>query len=214
MRLGDFFLLKHLDDGHPLANWLVHRNLARQYDFMNTSFQLWQAQGKPKVSLTFLGELNLYAVHHLSPRPGVFRYKFEYNVAINGSAHQPPPYQEVEAWMADFLINLHKLYETGTAIRAAAYALWRMNWIHPFAQGNGRTSRALCYFLLCQRYNVWFPGTPLHELIRQNRDEYCELLRDADKTVDLHHMADLSKIDDFLERLMSKQINSVLDQRS
>ncbi|MGH7294224.1 MAG: Fic family protein, partial [Polyangiaceae bacterium] len=28
------------------------------------------------------------------------------------------------------------------AINAAAYALWRFNWIHPFAGGNGRTARA------------------------------------------------------------------------
>ena len=205
-------MLAHLEDAHLMANWLGQRNLARQYDFMNTSFLLWQSQGKPKVSLAFLSELNFYAVHHLSPRPGVFRNKFSYNVAINGSDHKPPPYEEVEAWMADFLVNLHKLYDTGTPIRVASYALWRLNWIHPFAQGNGRSSRALCYFLLCQRYNVWFPGTPVHELIRQNREEYCELLRAADKTVDSDHMADLSKIDEFLERLMSQQITAVTEK--
>jgi hypothetical protein len=28
----------------------------------------------------------------------------------------------------------------------AAYGLWRLNWIHPFVEGNGRTARAVCYF--------------------------------------------------------------------
>lgn len=207
-------MLEHLSDQHPLANWLGHRNLARQYDFMNTSFLLWREQGKPKVSLTFLCELNLYAVQHLSPRPGEFRYKFDYNVIITGTDHKPPPFQEVESWMADFLINLHYLHDHESAIRTAAYALWRLNWIHPFAQGNGRSSRALCYFLLCQRYDLWFPGTPVHELIKQNRDEYCELLRQADKTVDANHMADLSKIEEFLERLMAEQISSVIQKKN
>ena len=206
-------LLAYLEDRHPLANWLGQRNLARQYDFMSTSFVLWQTQSKPRISLDFLSELNLYAVHHLSPSPGIYRHKIDYNVKINGSDHQPPPHDEVEAWMADFLIKLHHLYENDTPVRTASYALWRLNWVHPFPQGNGRSSRALCYFLLCQRYNLWFPGTPLHELIRQNRPEYCELLRQADKTVDSENMADLSKMDEFLERLMTEQISSVAERQ-
>lgn len=192
-----------------MANWLGQRNLARQYDFMNTSFILWQAHDRPKVSLDFLSELNFYAVHHLSPQPGVLRSKFNYNVKINGSDHVPPPYQEVEAWMADFLLKLHSMYDSELPISVAAYALWRLNWIHPFAQGNGRSSRALCYFLICQRYDTWFPGTPLHELIRLNRQEYCDLLKEADKTVNSENMADLQPIVNFLERLMTQQINSV-----
>lgn len=192
-----------------MANWLGQRNLARQYDFMNTSFLLWQSHQRPKVSLAFLKELNFYAVHHLSPHPGEFRHLIKYNVAINGSQHKPPAYGEVEAWMADFLVNLHKLYDNSTPLKLAAYALWRLNWIHPFAQGNGRSSRALCYFLICQKYDMWFPGTPMHELIRQNRDEYCDLLSAADKTIDASNIADLGAIEAFLERLMAEQINSV-----
>jgi len=30
-------------------------------------------------------------------------------------------------------------------LHLAAYTLWRMNWIHPFVDGNGRTSRAVSY---------------------------------------------------------------------
>lgn len=55
---------------------------------------------------------------------------------------------------------------------------------------------------------MWFPGTPVHELIRRNRDEYCELLREADKSVNGNNMADLTNMDEFLERLMTEQINS------
>src|ERR1035441_3363387 len=40
----------------------------------------------------------------------------------------------------------------------AAYALWRLNWIHPFVEGNGRTARAACYYLLCMRQNKLLLG--------------------------------------------------------
>ncbi len=38
----------------------------------------------------------------------------------------------------------------------AAYALWRLNWIHPFIEGNGRTARAACYYLICMKYGKLF----------------------------------------------------------
>jgi fido (protein-threonine AMPylation protein) len=33
-------------------------------------------------------------------------------------------------------------------VHLAAYALWRLGWIHPFHDGNGRTARALAYAVL------------------------------------------------------------------
>jgi len=105
---------------------------------------------------------------------------------------------------------LHYMYENEAPSRTAAYALWRLNWIHPFCQGNGRTSRALAYFVLCLKYEKWFPGAPVHELIRRDRDEYCWLLTQTDKTVDGDNMADLGPIQLFLERLFEEQINSVV----
>ncbi|HET9282483.1 MAG TPA: Fic family protein [Candidatus Angelobacter sp.] len=46
-----------------------------------------------------------------------------------------------------------------SAIHLAAYVIWRLNWIHPFADGNGRTSRALSYLVLCTRLGERLPGT-------------------------------------------------------
>ena len=40
----------------------------------------------------------------------------------------------------------------------AAYALWRLNWIHPFVEGNGRTARAACYYLICMKAGRLLPG--------------------------------------------------------
>lgn len=202
---GICFLLKYLEDAHPLATWLTHRNLARQYDFMNTAFVLWQAQDRPLITEVFVKELNLYAAHHLSRCAGDYRDAISYNVRISDTDHVPPDYSEVRDLMADFMENLTKLYRDQSPY-TAAYALWRLNWIHPFAQGNGRTSRALSYFILCQLYDKWFPGTIVPEQIRANRDRYCELLRDADKSVGSDGMPNLAPITSFLDGLLEQQI--------
>jgi Fic family protein len=38
-----------------------------------------------------------------------------------------------------------------STVHLAAYVLWKMNWIHPFADGNGRTARAVSYVVLSIR---------------------------------------------------------------
>jgi Fic family protein len=46
-----------------------------------------------------------------------------------------------------------------SALHLAAYVLWRINWIHPFADGNGRTARAVSYILLSIKLDSLLPGT-------------------------------------------------------
>ena len=44
------------------------------------------------------------------------------------------------------------------AVHLAAYVLWRLKWIHPFADGNGRTARAVSYVVLCLKMDSILPG--------------------------------------------------------
>jgi Fic family protein len=44
-----------------------------------------------------------------------------------------------------------------SALERAAYAQWRFNWIHPFAGGNGRASRALTYLIVCMNEERMLP---------------------------------------------------------
>ena len=49
----------------------------------------------------------------------------------------------------------HVNARTGDAHHGAAYVLWRLNWIHPFApDGNGRTARAVAMIVLFSRLGV------------------------------------------------------------
>jgi Fic family protein len=67
-------------------------------------------------------------------------------VKIHGSLHQPPE----AAFVADEVQSLCEYVNENwnlSAAHLAAYVLWKMNWIHPFADGNGRThGRSLMSF--------------------------------------------------------------------
>lgn len=82
-----------------------------------------------------------------------------------------------------------------------------MNWIHPFVEGNGRTARAACYYLICMRYGGLLPGNKIvPERIRENRQPYYDALADADR-----HWADghfnVSILADYLQGLLIAQLS-------
>ncbi len=69
--------------------------------------------------------------------------------------------------------NLH----TRTAFHLSAYVMWRHNWIHPFADGNGRTSRVLSYIVLSIATGYVLPGIPaIPEQIQKDRSGYFTAL--------------------------------------
>ena len=71
-----------------------------------------------------------------------------------------------------------------SVIYIGTYAIWRLNWIHPFENGNGRTSRLFSYFLMNMKVGHVFPGKPGFLLPEQlggkRRDEYVQNLQLAD----------------------------------
>jgi Fic family protein len=102
-------------------------------------------------------------------------------VTIGGSRHQPP-----EAAFAADEIQMMCEYVNGnwaskSAAHLAAYVLWKMNWIHPFADGNGRTARAISYFVLSTKLDSLLPGTPtIPEQIATDKRPYYGALEVAD----------------------------------
>lgn len=171
---------------------------------------MWRYQNKPALTHEFLKELNFYAVHMLSPAPGAFRHEVKINVNIKNTPHTPPKWGQVPDLLEGFFDELQKLTADDKVFEAAAYALWRLNWIHPFAQGNGRTSRALSYFILCQHYELWLPGrTILPELIKRHNNQYYKLLQAADSSHTSGSNDGLNAIAVFLEELLYEQLSSV-----
>ena len=59
--------------------------------------------------------------------------------------------------------------------------MWRLNWIHPFDDGNGRTSRIVSYVVLMIRSGFILPGTPaIPDQIVLDRSGYFRALDEAD----------------------------------
>jgi len=199
-------MLLAITDGHRLEPAIKHQNLARQYDFMQTAFLLWVDQSRPQISHVFLKDLNFYAAHNLSNSPGQYRDLLEEDVTVGN--HIPPKWSEVSGHMDSFIKFLENNFYVLEPLRLSAFALWRLNWIHPFCQGNGRTARAVSYFIICQKLDKWFPGKViLPELIRQNRDEYCKLLMDADNNMDSSGNTNLDPLILFINRLLKHQLS-------
>jgi Fic family protein len=92
----------------------------------------------------------------------------------------------------------------------SAYAMWRVNWIHPFFGGNGRTARAFSYLILCLKLGFAPPteGTTIPELIEQDRAPYARALRSADVAWDSGRL-DVSDMEELISSLLAKQLATI-----
>lgn len=102
-------------------------------------------------------QLQSIAVNGLVTNPGQWRNG---PVGITKSAHVPPGPHLVEHLVQEMCDYVNDNFHEKTALHLAAYVMWRLNWIHPFSDGNGRTSRAASYIVLCSHIKVLLPGTP------------------------------------------------------
>ncbi len=103
---------------------------------------------------------------------GVYRNA---NVIITGTTHQPPDALEVPHKMRE-LIDWLKVNQTRFHIVEIASLLHhRLVHIHPFFDGNGRTSRLLMNVILMQN------GFPLTIILKNDRKKYYRVLAQADK---------------------------------
>jgi len=124
--------------------------------------------------------------------------------------YQPPPHTDVPQLMEDFFVELQTTWATGDALDAAAFALWRVNWIHPFKNGNGRTARSFAYCCLCARLGVVLPGSPtVIDQIMTTRPDYEAAIRVGDKAAAKNNGRDLTAMRTYLDRLLQNQIASV-----
>jgi len=95
-------------------------------------------------------------------------------------------------------------------VHLCSYLLWRCNWIHPFRNGNGRTTRGLAYlaFLLRLRYEPG--GSPSFiEMIGDDKSLYYSSLDDADAAW-RDGRIDVSSMEKKASELLSKQLVKTL----
>ena len=63
-------------------------------------------------------------------------------VFIEGTTHEPPEASDVAEHVEELCDYVNQAWAASSALHLAAYVMWKVNWIHPFSGGNGRTSNA------------------------------------------------------------------------
>jgi Fic family protein len=137
----------------------------------------------PQFSFTedCMKRLHEVAMHKLLKEPGEYR---QGPVHITNSPHVPPPWVEVRGHMAGLCQYVNANWNSANLVHLCAYVLWRLNWIHPFPNGNGRTSRAASYMVLQVKHGSILPSR--NSIIAQivaNPAPYYAALRHADDVV-------------------------------
>lgn len=182
---------------------LLERNLVRQYDLLANCIEIGLKQGPFSLDNYVLWSLNHVAVANISQFGGRFREE-----PIYVGSHIPPHFKDVPDLMDRFVSFIHENWDNLTPTQMAAYGLWRLNWIHPFIEGNGRTARAVCYYLLCTKYGGLLRGDRIvPERIRDNRAPYYAALKAADKAWD-HGNLDVSELEEYLASLLEQQLSN------
>lgn len=182
---------------------LLERNLIRQYDLLANCIEIGLKQGPFAIDNYVLWALNHAAVANISQFGGRFREE-----PIYVGDHIPPRFQDVPDLMDRFISFIHENWDNLSPTQLAAYGLWRLNWIHPFIEGNGRTARAVCYYLLCSKYGGLLSGDKIvPERIRENRQPYYAALKAADRAWEEGNL-NVSELEAYLADLLDKQLSN------
>jgi Fic family protein len=189
------------------------RNGLRQFDSVRATIEdfIPPSEKKFKLRSSLILSLHNDALEGISSYAGNFRPG---DVQISGSSHSPVKKHLVAGLVEELCDYVNENWRNKTALHLAAYVMWRLNWIHPFEDGNGRTSRAVSYVVLNIKIGYLLPGVnTIPEQIVLNREPYFEALEAADAAWK-ENILDLTKLELLLEALLSRQLLSVLENAS
>jgi hypothetical protein len=190
-------------EDHPIYQSLEIENVNRQYSFIQSLVKASIASGTPFVSTNIMKALNFHAIACLHSYAGEFR---PCQVVVGD--YEPPAHYRVQALMDDFVNSVNRDWERSDSIALASFVLWRLNHIHPFINGNGRTARAICYFVLCVKAGGLLPGTTiLPELLRTERARYVAALQAVDASLK-NGGPDLAELHTLMSELVHRQLQS------
>lgn len=182
-------------------------NGVEQIDYITYLIQELKIQ---QVRESHIIELHKQAIQNIYPCGGQYRDAVR-KVTIEGSAHRVPHESLVPSLVRDFIGWINRNQGNKSALERAAYSLWRLNWIHPFAGGNGRTARALTYLILCMDMGMMLPGAPsVPTLLYGRRIDYVDALRAADAGEKDESEPDLSKMTELLQDVVTRQLASAI----
>lgn len=188
-------------DNPELFARIQQQNLLRQYDLLTNCIEIGCEKGVDAFDHSTIWALNHAAVANIVQFGGRYREQ-----PIYVGNHIPPHFDRVPNLMDQFFSFIYENWYILNPTLLPAYALWRLNWIHPFVEGNGRTARAACYYLICLRHGGLLPGSKIvPERIRDDRTPYYAALRSADRAWADGNL-DVSELAEYLQKLLKAQV--------
>lgn len=185
------------------------RNALRQFDAtVELITEGIQAGPDFKIRPSTILDLNRIAVEETIEHAGIFR---PHPMTITNSPHEPPLPRDVPKLVEDLCDYVNDNWNK-PAVHLAAYVMWRVNWIHPFMDGNGRTARAFSYAVLCIRLGYQLPGTlTIPRQIADEKGPYYDALEAADQAFENGDI-DLGQMEKLLADKLAAQLLDVHDQ--
>ena len=172
------------DESHPVYQMVAASNYTRHLDFLHSMIESAVDSQRHWLSESLIRALNFHAIVALHNEAGQYRSSEVKVRDDNGNViFEPPPHFLAVPLMTELVNEVNWLWGELDSVNLAAYALWRINYLHPFVNGNGRTARAVCYFILCVKAGGRLPGrVALPQLLRETkRQEYVDALKRADQ---------------------------------
>lgn len=152
--------------------------------------------------------LNRAAVESIEATAGAFRTG---RMEIFGSKHEPPRGADVAELVEELCDYVNDNWAVASAAHLSAYVMWRINWIHPFEDGNGRTARAASYLVLCIKTGGALPGAKtIPERISASKNPYYHALEKADKAYARDRSIDVSELEGIIVSALAAQLADVV----
>lgn len=140
-------------------------------------------------SINALLQAHRILMNDLSKESGIFRNGGVGIFAGDHLVHMAPPANHVPHLIQD-LFSWAKEAEVHPLIKSCVFH-YEFEFIHPFADGNGRMGR-MWQTLLLYKWKPLFGWLPIETLIRERQDEYYKVLGECD------HRADSGQFVEFL----------------
>ncbi len=182
--------------GKPLKDHLEATNHKEALDF------LYELVGHEK-NVTFSEHL-MKSLHQLVTQGIEKDWAGRYRnapVRITGTPHQPPDAMDVPPLMHDLVKWVGDQQGKMHVVELAAILQHKFVFIHPFFDGNGRTSRLIMNIFLLQK------GYPLTIILKNDRKRYYRVLQEADKN-------NYKPLVEFLAKAVERSLDIYLDTLS
>jgi len=175
--------------GKPLKDHLEARNHKVALDYL---YELVSKDKNNTFSEALIKSFNQIVIQDIDKEwAGKYRNS---EVMITGSKYKPPQAIDVPRLMLEFINWLKKNKNKFYTVELAAIIHYQLVAIHPFFDGNGRTTRLLMNIILMER------GYPLAIILKNDRKRYYSDLVKAD-------MGDLIPFVRFIARAVERSLD-------